>query len=766
MINEFENSKKETFDLISALEELQKILQRNFKSIIISSCIILFMILVYLLYTPKQFNTFAKIKILEENETSAFILEDMMNIDGAFRNEQILENEIEILKSKKILELVIEELKLNHFYTENNFIKNINLNYNQIPFISNISSNNEKTFIITVNTEEKFTIKNNNDKTVTRMFGEKFVLEEDTINIKKARWFTPDIIDKQFTLQILDKYKTFLNLKNRLNLSPITDVTLQLSITGNDTKLNTKIIEKLLSVYNDDGNYDNKILSQSTSSFLNERIKFIKSDITLLENTLSEIKKGSDVFDISTINSIFSNQKLVSTEMNFEIETQKLLANSFYNKLQNHNYADLLPLPMEVGIENVELASFTSEFNKFVIERNKLLKGRTTENPEIQLLNTQLNKLLTNLNGSIINYINNLEIKQNKISNYDNNLESEFYKLNDVEFTIIKLTKELEVKSSILFFLLEKKEENDLKLAVDIPTFKILDPPYTDFINPKPNTKKYSILGLLISLLLPILLILLKNGLYNKITDKKSVEKYLDNNIPIIGEIPLSEETRISNNIKGLLIESFRLVRTNLNYLLNSNEKVILITSSIKGEGKTFTAINLTKTISLINNKKVLLLGLDLRNPQLHKYLNVEKNKLGITNYLINENTDLNSLINNEKSFDFILSGPIPPNPAELLSSRKMKEFIEIVKEKYDYVIIDSAPCLLVADTLNITKYTDTTLYVTKSKHTKIETINYINQLAKEKTIKNLAIIINGLEKNKNGYSYNYGYNYGYNEES
>ena len=537
---------------------------------------------------------------------------------------------------------------------------------------------------------------------------------------------------------------------------------LEFSFKGKDPVLNKLIIQTLLNTYNADGLADNKIVASSTASFLNERTALIKEDIIEIEAALSSIKKGNNIFDINTINNIFSSQVLTSSETNLEIETQQLLAKSFAEKLRAHSKTELLPLPLEVGIQNTELATFTNEFNTLVIERNKLLKGRTTTNPEILLLNKQLNDLLSNLNKSVTNFLNNLKIKQNKISQFDSNLKSKFFNLNDTELSIVRFTRELEVKASILLFLLEKQEENTLTLAIESPTFKILDAPHTNYESPSPNTKLTLILGLLLALILPIILIYLKTALYSKITNKESLQKILNKNIPIIGEIPISSYKLLSLKNRGTLLESFRLIRANLSYI--SNPKTILVTSSIKGEGKTFTAINLAQSLTAVNNNKVLLIGCDLRNPQIHKLLDITKDQIGLTNYIINTKQEIQELIQkNEKiNFDFILSGPIPPNPTELLATPRMSEIINYAKANYDYVIIDSAPCLLVSDTLSLTKLVDTTIYVTYSKVTELNLIHYINTLYEDKVVENMAIILNGIDSSDNNYGYKYGYNYGY----
>jgi len=768
-MNEFERFKEDEIDLLNLVNKFKTLILENIKILLIAGFSILLVTAIYLFNTPKQYNTFAKIKILEEQETSAFVLDDMMDFDSPFKNEELLENEIEILKSKSILESVIQQLKLTHSYSTEGIFTSNNVSYTDIPFYISISeSDNEQKFQIDCKSNDEFTITNINKKTVFFSFNKSFILDNDTIKITKSAAYSDKVIENTYSLNVNNDYNTFLALQESIKYSLVTNAVLQISIKGQDPKLNQLIIKTLLNTYNSDGIADNKIIAESTSSFLKDRTKLIKTEILLIETTLSNIKKNNNVFDISAINSIFSSQKLVTNEVNFEIETQELLATSFAKKLNTHNNTDLLPLPIEVGIQNSELATFTNQFNSLVIERNKLLKGRTKDNPEIILLNNQLSDLLSNLNLSVNNYIKNIQLKKEKINDYDSNLESEFYKLNETELAIVRLKRELEVKASILLFLLEKQEENYLTLAIEYPTYKVLDTPHTNYDNASPNNIITLIIGLFLALLLPLITVFIKSILYTKITNIESLKENLDAEIPILGEIPISDQHLIQANTRGTLIESLRLIRTNLNYLLPKSEsgKVILVTSSIKGEGKTFAAINLAQSISSVKNTKVLVIGVDLRNPQIHRYINQTKDdSIGLTNYLNEKDIDYKKIIKNSSNlnFDIILSGPIPPNAAEILLNSKLGLLIEKVKKEYDFVILDSAPCLLVSDTLGIVNLVDTTIYLTKANHTDLKLIEYINHLSSEKIIKNPAIILNGVSTE--GLLYNYGYGYGYDKE-
>ena len=770
-MSDYENFDEEALSILDIVNEFKVLFFTNVKTIVFSGIAICLLTGLYLYNTPKQYVTYAKIKVLDEQETSAFVLEDMLDFSSGFKDKELLENEIEIILSKNILDRVIEDLALTHSYIKVGVVTNEPLIYATRPFSIEISSESysSKDFDIDISLGQNIITNVNDEISTPFTYGKTFVLGLDTLKITKSTAFNSiEENESKFLFRIFSSYSVFQSLKSTIVLNPVTDMVLGVSLKGTDPGLNVKIIESLLKAYASDGINDNKLISEGTSEFLSERINLIKSEIEIIESSLSEIKKKNDFIDITAINALFSSQKIVSNDMTFEIETQTLIANSFLDKLESQSTYELLPLPIEVGISNFELSSFTGDYNKLVLERSVLLKGRTLSNPEIYVVDTQLSNLLLNLKVSVKNYLSNLDLKSNKIEDYDRDLESQLYKLNDTELAIVKFARNLEVKSKILLFLLEKKEENALKLAVNAPTFKVLDSTYINYKDPTPNTRIILLAGFLLALIVPFTFVYIKTILYDKITYKVGLEKLLNSDIPVLGEIPMVEDPLISlSNTRGALMESFRLIRTNLNYL--SKTKVILVTSSIQGEGKTFAAINLAQSLCSVKNNRVLLLGLDLRNPKIHTMLNLDrKANQGITNYLVNDTIEIKTLVekNDNVSFDFILSGPIPPNPTELLISDNLNDIIEFGKQNYDYVIIDSAPCLLVSDTLNISKHADTTVYMTKSKHTKIKLIDYINKLKEEKSLKNIAVVINGCESGGPlgySYGYSYGYNYGYN---
>ena len=766
-----ENYLKKEKDFSDIFEDFYLLISSNIKMIIISSFSIFFLSLIYLLITTKTYTTKTKIKILSQEETSSSFLQEINPINTYFyENSKNIEDEIEILKSKNILDKVIKDLNLKSSFYEKKILRNKKISHKEKFLI--IESNNLLSLDLLLDFSDLNNIYISNIKTnVSKKihFDKILVLGKDTLIIKKTKLYQPKSLKgKRYSVKINSAFNQFVTLKEKIQITSLTDNILNISIKGKDTSLNKKILVSILNTYNKDRIEDNKIITATSSSFLSKRIEIIKSDITFLENTLSDIKKDDNIFNVDAVNSIFSNQIANSQEMIFQIETQEVLVNSFINELNNNNNKDLLPIPIEVGITNTELSNFTSEFNNLIIDKNNLLKGRTSDNQEVKSLNSQILDLRNNLNISINNYLNKLKIKKDQVDKYDKDLELKFYKLNETELNILKIKREIEVKASILLFLLEKKEENDIQLAISSPVFKSLDLPNTDYSKGKPNNIVITVLAFIMSIFFPIFFLQFKKLINNKIQDIDEIRTYLDNNISIVGEIPFEEKNQNNEEKRNPIVESFNLLRSSCEFLIDYQKKqakVIGITSSIQSEGKTYTALNIAKSYSKIG-AKTLLIGFDLRNPQLHKHLAIEKEKnYGITNYLLGKIEDINSIIisDNKDNFDTILSGPVPPNANKLLMSNKIEKMISYFKGKYDYIIIDTAPTLLVSDTYNIFKFFDLTLYVSRQNVTKKHLIEHVNKLYRSKLNLNLCVVLNGVIKKGNLYNYNYGYNYGYN---
>ena len=331
------------------------------------------------------------------------------------------------------------------------------------------------------------------------------------------------------------------------------------------------------------------------------------------------------------------------------------------------------------------------------------------------------------------------------------------------------------LKENLYLLLLQKREEAGINMAITQPSVKVLEYASNGY-KVAPNNNSIYLIALIIGIGIPLLLLFIKFYFDTKIHNKIDV-KNIVKDIPIIGEIPyIKDDKYIQSNDRSILAEAYRNVRTNINYLLPAQNKkegyVIFSTSSIKGEGKTFNAINMALIMTQMK-KKVLIVGADLRNPQLHKYIGLAKEKVGLTNYLFDQEVEIESIINkntlDNQYLDTIISGSIPPNPAELISNGRFEKLLNIVKAEYDFIIVDSAPTLLVTDTLLITNLADLVIYVTRADMTDKHVVEYSRDLYLQGKISKIAYIVNSVGliyvygyKYKYNYSYGYGYNYNY----
>jgi capsular exopolysaccharide synthesis family protein len=338
------------------------------------------------------------------------------------------------------------------------------------------------------------------------------------------------------------------------------------------------------------------------------------------------------------------------------------------------------------------------------------------------------------------------------------------------------IERQQKIKETLYLLLLQKREEAAINKAITAPSIKVVDFAITDNSPVAPKRQIVFLASLLMGLLVPFGILYLYFLLDNKIHSKQDIERVVPET-PVIAEIPniKGDQMYITDNDRSILAESFRILRTNINYVMpfkpTGEGQIVYVTSTIKGEGKTFTSVNLALILSSMQ-KKVLLLGSDLRNPQLHKFLNLEREQKGVSGYLYDTSINWKSLVHERKlgsnNLDVILAGSIPPNPAELLSNGRFEQLLNELKQEYDYVIVDCAPTILVTDTLLISQLADVTLYLTRAGFTETRLLQFSKELKQLHKLKNMSYVLNNVGDSKSygyNYSYNYGYNYGYEKD-
>ena len=556
---------------------------------------------------------------------------------------------------------------------------------------------------------------------------------------------------------------TSLNIFNKNENSDI----LTISIASSNKDRSEAILNEVIKQYDIDGLNDRKLVFERTIEFVNNRFKSIERQLDSIETDKATYKINNELTFIDSDAGTSKGEKIEASNDVFQTETQIALSKILEQTVRLDKKLNLLPT--NIGVVNGNVNGLINGFNTVVLERDRILVSAGENNPKVIILNNNLQELQKNILESIKAYQRELEVSlaQNNLTKRTST--EKFRAIPTNEKILNSIERQRNIKESLYILLLQKREEAAVNLAITSSSIKVIDYALTDSNPIAPKKNAFYIGALIIGLLIPFSILSIGYLLDDKIHTKEDILKYIKNKI-ILSEIPhIESEEKITNsNDRSLLGESFRILRTNLTYIFPlQKEKLaqtIMVTSTIKGEGKTFTALNLSISFSIMN-KKVLLIGGDMRNPQLHNYLTFKKNELGLQDYLHNVEIDWHNVIKSNQlgSLDVILSGTIPPNPAELLSNGRLEKLIDEAKKEYDYIILDTAPTLLVTDTLIISQLVDTTLYVIRADYTPKKILEFSVNLSEKGKLKNMAYVINNVGSNYKGYSYTYGYNYKYN---
>jgi capsular exopolysaccharide synthesis family protein len=726
----------------------------------------------YLRYAPRVFETYSKVKILDESEglelpTSAFIFK---------RTNINLENEIEIISSYLIMEKVVRELNLNtSFYEEGTIqtkqIESLPFGFEQIikpdsintPLSYKVELNNKGMLITNLKTDKVF------DFDTHSTFAKNHRLP---FNIKlNDPLLLEDVAENAYIIVFKSIKESVLKLKEKITVEAIggqSDL-LKLSIKGESKELSEKILNTLMDVFDDDGINDRQLVSKRTLDFIDERFVFLAKELDSIEIDRQGFKQDNNIIDIATDAELGLQQRTKSEEEVFQLENQLSLSKLLKNSLMSESQSDLLPA--NIGIENLGINALIAEYNAAVIDKDKLSNGGGSNNPSVKLAERQVADLKSNINRSLKAYTNQVETTLLQLKNKNRRLSGKVSQIPEQERLFKAIERQQKIKESLYLLLLQKREEAAINLAITEPSIKVVENALSGVkpISPKPSIVYAG--AFLAGLLIPFGVLYLIFMLDTKLHTKEDVAK-VTSKIPVIGEIPnLKKKGNIifnDPNDRSPLAESFRILSSNVDYILPINEgkkgKVIYCTSTIKGEGKTYVSLNLSLALSSIN-KRVLLIGADLRNPQVHTHIKEDKQKPGLSNYLHDVNYDwkdaLISGFDKHPNHHIILSGSIPPNPAHLLTNGRFKKLVDEAKEMYDYVVIDTAPTILVTDTMLISQFADATIYIARANYTEKNLLNFSKELSESGRLKNMAYVINSVGASKS-YGYNYGYNYGY----
>lgn len=727
---------------------------------------------IYLRYTPNTYETTAKIKILDNSNSSFRMPSDGISIFA--RSKTNISNELEVLKSYRILGIVVEELDLmNSYYVPGRFIKTevwetspLKIVWHGDPDkIKNLSTY----FTITI-AKNGYEIEELSHRLM--YYNKQYSYGDVSFTIVPKSIINNNVGGK-IVVQKTSFRSAIASLFGSITAGNTGDEKeseiIKVSMRGlNDRKLED-IVNNLIRIFNEDGVKDRQLASKNTIEFVNDRFSYLVNELDSIENYKVAYKKSNKLTFLEENATITTTKKSAVEDQLFEIENQISLAKFLGKSIKIGGDFDLLP--SDIGITNANINTFVAEYNSNVTEYNKLLISAGKNNPTVTVLAEKLIALQRNIFTSIKDYKEKLNASLNNLNGLEAQNDVLYGSIPEKEKVIRSIERQQKIKENLYLLLLQKREEAAINLAITAPSVKIVEYALSGGGPIAPNRNTIYLLALLIGFLIPFIILFIRFYLDNKIHVGKDISRIAPR-IPVLAEIPFIHQINkhISENDRSVLAESYRNLRTNIDFLLPFHERkegyVLFSTSSVKGEGKTFNAMNMAIIFTQMK-KRVLLVGADLRNPQIHKYLDIDKSRAGLSSYLFNPSIDYKSLIIpkvlNNPNLDVIISGVIPPNPAELLSNGRFDILLEEARKEYDYVIVDSAPTLLVTDTLLIANLADLVVYVTRADVTEEQLVEYSRGLNEDGKIKHMAYIVNSIGwMNVYGYSYKYNYNYGY----
>lgn len=763
----------------------------NWQWFVLSLIICLSAAAIMLRYTTPMYQSYAKLLIKDDDNNGGrrggrSTIANSSTL-GIMTNSEGIDNEMEILKSTALATEAVKQLKLYTVYTLEGRIKD-HLLYKNQPVNVDLDAAHIETLKMPISLVID---KDENGK--LHVTGTYTYVPEDpdkpsktyainrTFDVLPARIITsvgiitfttntlspmPDDRNELVTIyppkMIAGKYSGALTVDQ---LSKNTSIA-SLTLTDEMPQRANDYLKQLVFSYNMQANEDKNEIAMRTEQFINSRLEKINTELGATEGSLEATKRQYKIVNPEATGALgYTNtdqftQKLADMDMQIELlRSLQQYMNEPSNKYQT--------LPSNVGLNDAAASTLINDYNKIVMERNRLLRSANENSPTITPLTAQLDDLSSSIRRAMTQVQRNAQIQRNSILQEYNRYSSMIYSSPEQERVLNQIGRQQEVKSGLYLMLLQKREENSISLAATADKGKLIDDPVS-FGQISPKKSIILLIALVIGLAIPSIVLFLINFFRYKIEGHEDVARLTT--LPIIGDVAIASETAktkadivVHENQNNVMEEVFRSIRSNIQFMLKEDQKVIMSTSTTPGEGKTFTAANLAVSFALLG-KKVLVMGLDIRKPRLTNLFELKDKNIGITNLLVHDNPThedicaniLNSGVN--RNLDIMPAGPIPPNPAELVSRESLDNIFAALRKEYDYIIVDTAPVGLVTDTLMIARVADLTVYMCRADYTPKSSFEFINSLSAQKKLPQVSIVINGIDMSKKKYGYYYGY--------
>ncbi len=752
------------------------------KWFVVSIVLCLLCAFVYLRYATPVYRIQATVMINDEKKGSFQNQMMAMQDFGFVGTTGGVDNEIEILRSKSMIKQAIVDMGMFVQYQLGGRIAK-RVIYGNYPIEVQISdddlANLTRSFLLEISHPDstkykiEYAYKDLSGEMVEfekTISGFPYVLESPVGQLILSRGEMPMAPGQTLYVSIVPPIKMAKSCLANLSIAPTSKTTSVAHISYLDVnkKRGTDFVNSLVAAYNRENNNDKNVVALKTEEFIKERLDIVAAELDATEMEMAQYKKNSGLTTV-----VGDAQKILEAnseyeKKNVEITTQLKLVTylrDYVNDPANH----LQAIPGNVGLADASLTSLIAKYNEGVVERNRLLRTASESNPTVVDMTMSVELLSKTIRTSVESLYESLSIQKKEVEGQTAKFGSKIGDAPTQEKILMGYERQQEVKSGLYLMLLQKREENSIALAATADNAKIIDAALANDYPVSPKSSMILLVALVLGCAIPVAIIYIMELLRYKIEGRNDLEKLTK--VPVLGDVAVSHDLKkgqrgivVRENDNDIMAETFRSIRTNLQFVLDGPEKkVIQFTSTTSGEGKTFISSNLAMSLALLG-KKVILLGLDIRKPRLAEMFGFANRTKGITAFLAGDPDEKELLFDQiipsgvNENLDILPAGIVPPNPAELLSKKNLDNAISFLKEKYDYVLLDTAPVGLVTDTLIIARVADASVYVCRADYTAKNDLNLVNSLYAENKLKNMSIVLNGVDMAKRKYGYYYGY--------
>lgn len=580
-------------------------------------------------------------------------------------------------------------------------------------------------------------------------------------NFYSDSWKGKSIQVRKLPLEaVVARYLANLGIKQEEDEASI----LKLSLKDNSPARAEDVLNMLITVYNEDAINDKNQVAINTADFIHERLQIIEKELGSVESDLENFKRSNDVVNIESKTGQYMSESQQSNALVMEMETQLRLANFIKDYLTDPTKERDL-IPSNTGISDAGIEGQIAQYNTMKLRRDKLIDDSSEQNPVVLELNNSLRAMKQNIIRAVDNLIVSIEVRRNDAERREMRARAGVSTIPTKERQMLTIERQQKIKESLYMFLLNRREENALSQAMADNNARVIDAADGSDFPISPDRNRIILLGILLGLAVPGAVFLLISFMDNKVRSRKDVQNSVT--VPFLGEIPLDADakklrkekkhlTAPINSVEGdgMVAEAFRILRSNLAFMIKKNHsvQVITLTSFDEGAGKTFIAHNLGLSLAA-TGKKVVMVDLDIRKGTYSRYL--KDRKKGVTTYLLDPKIKVDDIIQRDDNYgnvDIIAAGPIAPNPAELLLNERLDELMNELRQKYDYVIADNVPVGLVADASIVSRVTDVTLFVIRAGRLDRRQLVDIEDLYEDDKLSNMALVLNGVTKRSHGY--------------